>query len=185
MIVSNRDAFFMKTGQSKIDSMDYSTSMISIMAGGQVDAPNLGIINQDGDSYFENFFAIKPYSGSYNPVSSMKFSLEHQNPLVCGKILPGVKKYGNTGSLITTSDPNVLVWVVKPAEEGIDKGLIVRLWNLSNKDSECTIFSEKQIVGCTQTTHIEKDLEPIKTVNGKISIVIGHNRIQTYRIFLK
>lgn len=185
MMLSNRDAFFMKTGKSKIDSMDYTTPQINVMAGGQVDAPNLGIINQDGDSYFENHFALKPYSGNYNPTLSMKFSLEHQNPLTAGRINAKKKDYGSQFSLFQISDPNVLVWAVKPAEEGIGKGIILRVWNMSDQDSDCTIASEKEIIGCKQTTHIEKDSQSIIPENGKIKVTIGHNRIQTYRVFLR
>ncbi len=66
MILSNRDAIFMKTGNSTIKKLDPKTSLIRVLAGGQIDAPGLGIINQDGDSYFENFFALKPDKNGFD-----------------------------------------------------------------------------------------------------------------------
>ena len=85
MIISNRDAIFMKTGNSTIRKLDAKTPQIKVLAGGQIDAPGLGIINQDGDSYFENFFALRSDRNGFNAATAMKFSLEHQNPLVAGK----------------------------------------------------------------------------------------------------
>lgn len=66
----------------------------------------------------------------------MKFALEHQNPSVAGPVISkkagGV--YPETGySLLTVKDPNVLLWALKAHDDGIiDKGMVVRLWNVSN-----------------------------------------------------
>ena len=66
MIISNRDAIFMKTGNSTIKWLDPKTPQIRVLAGAQIDAPGLGIVNQDGDSYFENFFALRPDKNGFN-----------------------------------------------------------------------------------------------------------------------
>jgi alpha-mannosidase len=186
MILSNRDAYFMKPGNSTVEKIDFTTPQINILAGGQIDKDTgLGIENQDGDSYFENFFALKPYNKDYDPASSMKFALEHQNPLVAGKVNGLTGTYGNQFSLFSISDPNVLLWSVKPAEEGIENGIILRVWNLKNNDVDCTISSEQKIENAKQTTHIETDIEVIMTNLGSLNTNIGHNRIETFRLFLK
>jgi alpha-mannosidase len=187
MILSNRDAYFMKPGNSNVENLDYSTPQINILAGGQIDKDaGLGIENQDGDSYFEDFFALKPYSDGYNSTASMKFAMEHQNPLIAGKITGKSKNfYGLEYSLFTISDPNVLVWSAKPAEEGIDKGVILRVWNMNDKDADCEISSAGKIENAKQTTHIETDIEPITTASGLLKTNIGHNRIETFRVFFK
>jgi len=186
MILSNRDAYFMKTGKSKTDSLDYTTPLIDILAAGRIDADiNLGIPNQDGDSYFENFFAIKPYNGSFDATSSMKFSLEHQNPLIAAKITGTSSLYPGTNfSLFTISDPDILTWALKPSEEGIENGIVLRVWNTSREDRNCTISSSGKIESCNNITHIETDISGIKPEAGKITARIGHNRMQSFRIFL-
>ena len=184
MTLSNRDAYFMKPGNSTIEKLDYTTSQINVLAAGQVDKW-LGIENQDGDSYFENYFALLPHSGTFDASASMKFALEHQNPLVAGQISGAPGNYGILQSMFTVSNPNVFIWAVKPAEEGIDKGIILRVWNMDNKDADCIISSQKEIKSCKQTTHIERDLADIVPVNGKLQARIGHNKIQTFRVFLK
>jgi alpha-mannosidase len=185
MILSNRDAYFMKPGNSNIRFLDYITPQINILAGGQIDKDNnLGIENQDGDSYFEHFFALKPYFTEYNATESMKFALEHQNPLVSGKISGQTDEYNSDFSLFTISDPDVLVWSMKPAEEGIKNGIILRLWNLNNYDSNTIISSAFPIDKCVEVTHIEKDVIPLIPESETIIAKIGHNRMQSFRVFV-
>ena len=162
MIISNRDAIFMKTGNSTIKWLDPGTPQIKVLAGGQIDAPGLGIINQDGDSYFENFFALRPDKNGFDAASSMKFSMEHQNPLVAGRI-SGKSGYNDQSfSLFDISNPDILVWSLKPAEEGIDNGIIMRVWNMSNSDEEFEVSSSSLINSCKLTSHIETDISEIK-----------------------
>jgi alpha-mannosidase len=184
MIISNRDAYFMKTGNSTIKKLDITTPRISILAGGQIDAPGLGIVDQDGDSYFENFFALKPDRNGFNATASMKFSLEHQNPLVAGTITGKNGTYGSQFSLFTTPDPDLIIWSLKPSEEGIDNGIILRVWNMNNLDVNCVISSVFPIRRCYYTSHIETDQSEIVPINGQMKLKIGHNRLQTFRIFL-
>ncbi len=186
MILSNRDAYFMKPGASSIEKLDFTMPQINVLAAGQIDKDKgLGIENQDGDSYFESFFALKPYSDKYDAASSMRFALEHQNALVSGKVSGQNASYGIKYSMFQVSDSNVLVWAVKPAEEGIEKGIILRVWNQDDKDSECTISAESPIMKAIKTTHVEVDGVSIVPVSGTLKATIGHNRIETFRVFLK
>jgi alpha-mannosidase len=175
----------MKPGNSTVNKLDYTSSRISVLAAGQIDAPGLGIANQDGDSYFENFFALKPNRNGHDPSTAMKFSLEHQNPLVAGKISGRSASYGSHFSLLTISDPDVLVWSVKPSEEGIGAGVILRIWNMSNKESNCTISFVNKIIKCYETSHIETNISEMAHGSEKLNLELGHNRIHTFRISLK
>lgn len=184
MIISNRDAYFMKTGNSTNRLLDDSTPQIKVLATAQVDNA-LGLINQDGDSYFEHFLALKPHTTGFNSTEAMRFSLQHQNPLVSGKIKGGKAYNANTFSMFTISDSNIVVWALKPAEEGIEKGIIMRLWNLADKDKPLTISSKLPITKGYSTTHIETDDHAMPVEKGTLNTRIGHNRIQTFRLFLK
>jgi alpha-mannosidase len=185
MIISNRDAFLMKTGNSSVRKLDPVTSQIKVLAAGQIDASGLGIVNQDGDSYFENFFALKADNNGFDAATTMKFAMEHQNPLVAGRISGKSGSYGQIMSLFRISNPDVLVWSLKPAEEGIDNGIIMRVWNMSNNDEDFIISASSAINKCKITSHIETDISEIKPEAGVLQLKIGHNRLQTYRIFLK
>lgn len=183
--ISNRDAFLMKTGNSTIKRLDPKTSQIKVMAGGQIDAPGLGIINQDGDSYFENFFALRSHKNSFDAVSAMRFSMEHQNPLVAGRIKGKSGFYDRSYSLFEVSNPHILVWALKPAEEGIENGIILRIWNMSDRDEQVVISSPDGIRKSSLTSHIETDISEIEPDANGLTLKIGHNRLETYRVFLK
>ncbi len=185
IILSNRDACFMKTGNSRVDSLDGSSPRISILAGGQIDADiNLGIPAQDGDAYFENFFALRSFQGKPDAAQSMRFSLEHQNPPVAGKVSGGSGYPAKTFSLVQISDPALVLWALKPAEEGIVEGIIARVWNLEDENRTCELSFPWPVLSAKTVTHIEKDTGPLYSEGGKIITDIGHNQIRSYRIFL-
>jgi len=61
----------------------------------------------------------------------------------------------------------------------------MRVWNMSNSDEEFVVSSSSLINSCKLTSHIETDISEIKPDSGVLNLKAGHNRIQTYRIFLK
>ena len=185
IIISNRDAIFMKTGNSTVNKLDPKTSCVKVLAAGQIDGPGLGFIDQDGDSCFEDFFALRTHKNAFSVVNAMKFSMEHQDPLLAGKIIGRSEDYEQKFSLFKVSNPNILVWALKPAEEGIEKGIILRVWNMGNNEEEVVISSPAGIKRCIRTSHIETDISEVIPEREGLKLKIGHNRLQTFRIFLK
>jgi alpha-mannosidase len=183
VVISNRDAYFMKIGNSTNTKLDDSSANLKVLAAGQIDAW-LGMVNQDGDSYFEHFLALKPHVGAVNKTDAIRFSLQHQNPLIASKVMGGSKYDSKRYSAFSVTDPNVLVWALKPAEEGIDKGVIMRMWNFADKDIPVSILSGLPISKGYLTTHIETDDQVIPVGKTKVETVMGHNRMQTYRLIL-
>ncbi len=183
MVLSNRDAYFLKVGNSDIETLDFSTPQLHVLAAGQVDADlNLGFENQDGDSSFVHAFALGSLAGNFDAATAMKFTMEHQNPLVSGDITGKTPCYGTQESLLTISDPRVLAWAVKPAEEGIGRGVILRLWNMGDQESNCTLSFNSPLSGCIKTTHVERDESHIAVNGSQVSLQVLHNGLQTYRI---
>ncbi len=184
LTLSNADCSFMKLGNSTITNLDNNTSQLSILAGGQVDGQGLGIQQQGGDSFFTQRFSIGTHR-KFDAVSSMRFSLEHQNPLVGGIVTGTESVYPeNTFSFLTLNNPDVLVWSLKPAEDGNEKGHIVRLWNMANNNTDVTVSFNQQIGAAYQTTHVETDLRNANVVNGDLKEEVGHHQLMTYRILL-
>ena len=64
---------------------------------------------------------------------------------------------GSSYSYLTVSDPNVLLWSLKPAEEGIGEGVIARLWNLTASPKSFSISLNEPIARAKSVTHIETD----------------------------
>lgn len=181
--LSNADCSFLKVGNSALINLDTQTSQVSVLAGGQVDGDKLGILNQGGDSLFTQRFALGTHAG-YDGAAAMRFSLEHQNPLVAGMVRGRESIYPeNTYSFLTISDPNVLVWSLKPAEDGPAKGIVVRVWNVGIT-SRVKISFSLPIIRAYQTTHLETDLGNVSVVNGSLQAPIGHQQIKTFRAVL-
>ena len=184
LTISNRDAYFMKTGESTVRNLDDTSAYLKILATGRVD-PYLGMENQDGDSYFEDFLALKIHAGGLKPADAMRFAMEHQNPLIAANISGGKAYKDRQFSMFSISDSNVLAWALKPSEEGVANGIIMRMWNLSDADKQIQISAKAPLAKAFSTTHIETDDQPVPLGDGKLITIITHNRLQTFRVFLK
>lgn len=182
--LSNPDLAFGKLGRSTVTNLDTATPQLQMLAGGQIDGPSLGIPGQNGNRHFLQRFALRPHSG-YDQTAAMKFAMEHQNPLVTGSIISqgGGVYPGTNYSLLTVGNTNVLLWSLKVAEEGIDHGVIARLWNLSDKTARTEIVFSGGLANARRTTHIETDLEAVPlTGTGGLPATFARQQMQTYRL---
>ncbi len=185
--LSNWDCAFVRPGFSTPTALDTATAQLNVLAGGQVDGPELGIPAQNGAAHFLQRFALRAHRG-YNPVAAMRFSLEHQNPPVTGSVsgkspapLPA-----NSYSLLTVSDPGVLLWAVKLAEEGFKRGVIARLWNVSDAPAKAVLTLQMGLSSAQRTTHIETDLEPVPLDRtAALPVTFARQQLQTYRLLPK
>ena len=181
--LSNEDCYFMQTGNSTITNLDENTAKIKVLVGGRVDG--LGMDNQGNSSVFTQHYAINTYA-SYSAVNSMKSSLEHQNSFTTARVsnnsgfLPD-----NNYSFMNISDPNTLLWALKPAEDGMDvNGAIARVWNLGNNTSSLSMNFNDDIVLAKKITHIETDISDASFSNNVVNAIVNSNQISSYRIKL-
>nr|WP_269840404.1 glycosyl hydrolase-related protein [Paucibacter sp. M5-1]MCZ7883058.1 hypothetical protein [Paucibacter sp. M5-1] len=187
MTLSNADLAFAKLGRSTDAKLDSETPQINVLAGGQVDGPSLGIQDQNGASQFLQRFALRAHGG-YDSVAAMRFALEHQNPLQAGAVISDGQNLcpATSYSLLQASDPRVLLWALKPAEDGIDHGIVARLWNMSNGPATSQLRLAPAVAGAHRSTHIETDLEPVPlAADGSVPTRYAKQQLQTYRIQLK
>ena len=181
--MSNGDSPFFMAGNSTASTLDATTPLVSAVVGMQVDGPDLGIQNQGGDNLFLNRFALRTH-GAFDPAAAMRFSLEHQNPLVAapltgtsGTLPPG------SWSLLTLPSPDVLLWALKPAEEGIAAGVIARTWNLADAPRSFTLALPTQgIASAKKTTHLETDLEAVPVASGQLTQTLRRQQLATWRL---
>lgn len=182
--LSNWDCAFVRLGQSTPAALDTATAQLQVLAGGQVDGDKLGIRNQNGANHFLQRFALRPHRG-YDPVAAMRFALEHQNPPIAGAATgkPDAPLPAASYSLLTVGDPGVLLWAVKPAEEGIGQGIIARLWNVTDLPVQTTLSLARGLARAGRTTHVETDLEPIALAGtGALPLAFARQQLQTYRL---
>jgi alpha-mannosidase len=186
--ISNLDCSFFKLGKSSVYLLDENSSQLNALAGGRVDKKvedggYLGFPNQNGETSFSYHFALTSHQSGFDATSSMKFSLEHQNPLVTGEVLGDqTASKQNQFSLLSVSDTNVLLWSIKPSEEGMDNGLISRFWNIGSSKSNPEIKLSQNIGSAWQTTHIETNENQLKPMNGVLSVSFNPYQIKTFRL---
>jgi alpha-mannosidase len=180
--LSNADCAFMKFGRSSPRVFDTRTPQVSVLAGGQVDGPRLGIPAQGGDTFFTQRFALCG-TAHFEAAAAMRFALEHQNPLVTGLVGgEGGPLPEKSFSLVKISSADVLLWALKPAEEGIDQGIIARLWNFSSQPQRFSLSLATGISAAQETTHIETDLSPAPVTDGFLSASARPAQLLTFRL---
>ena len=181
--VSNADDYFMKIGTSSPTNLDTASAQINVLAGGQIDGSALGIQNQGGDDFFKQRFALQTHN-AFSQTAAMKFALEHQNPLTTG-LVDGFDAQNrpypaNNYSFATVSDPNVLLWTLKPAEDGISRGIVARVWNQSNAPTRYSLTLARAISAAEKTTHIETFIANANVSGGRLNADINQQQIQTH-----
>jgi alpha-mannosidase len=179
--LSSADCAFMKFGGSTPQKLDTSTPQLSVLAGGQVDGPKLGIPRQGGDSFFTQRFALRSH-GQFQAVQAMRFALEHQNPLVAGLVSGGGSFPEKSCSLLHVSNPAIILWALKGADAGITNGLVARVWNLSREPQHFSLALATGIVRGKQTTHIETDLGDAPVIDGAVPASAAPMQMLTFRL---
>ncbi len=189
--LSNLDCSFFKLGESSVDSLWENSTELHALAGGQVDKKRedkgmMGIFNQNGQTAFLYQFALSTHQSAFDPSQAMKFALAHQNPLVAAWV--DGEKTGSSAhnfSLLSVNDPNVLLWSVKPAEEGIQAGLITRFWNFNATAASPNLQLSKPIRQAWHTSHVETNEAALTPVKGVLKLDLTGQQLKTYRLMLK
>ncbi|GAB4451533.1 MAG: hypothetical protein OHK0041_14350 [Anaerolineales bacterium] len=180
--LSNADCYFMKVGDSTVERLDTSTPQISVLVGGN-DLNGGGVLgDQGGDERFLQRFALRPHGG-YDPAAAMKFALEHQNPLTAGRVEGGDEFPEKSYSLLALDNPSVLLWALKPADDGLEAGMIARLWNVSDGQGNFSLSFEGGIAEALSLTHIETPTGITTVQDGRLVDSINAQQIKTYAIF--
>jgi len=186
VILSNADCCFMKLGRSTPTQLDTDTPQIGVLAGGRVGGSrSSGIRRQGGSDRFLQRFALRTRQ-RYRASAAMRFAMEHQNPLVAGRVTHADRHYpAKSLSLVTVSHPDVLVWALKPTEEGITRGIILRAWNLADTPARVTFTVSGGVAKAYRTTHIETDTGPVDVRSGRLVDTLPARHMQTYRVLPK
>jgi alpha-mannosidase len=185
--LSNPDLAFARLGRSTITALDTATPQINVLGGGQVDGSALGIRGQNGARYFLQRFALRAHGG-YDQPAAMRMALEHQNPLIAGAIISKPEQADaaaypqSSFSLVGVDDPAVMLWALKPADDGIDKGVVARLWNLAGQPRQTAVHWTRGVAAAWRTSHVETDLEPAPVAGDAVMAGFRPQQLQTYRL---
>jgi hypothetical protein len=179
------DSPFFQAGNSTTTFLDRSTPAVRCVVG----MPGNGaqtITGQGGDRFFLDRFALRTH-GAYDPAAAMRFALEHQNPLVATRVTgdAAAPLPADDWSLVTIDSPDVLLWALKPAEEGTaEGGVIARVWNLAETPRTVALALPDYSLGSPRhVTHIETDLRAAALVVGALVDTLQRQQLHTYRLF--
>ncbi len=183
--LSNWDLAFMKLGDSQMLGtkafLDTRTPSLQILAGGQIDAPRAGVPKQGGDRHFLQRFALTAHD-KYSETESMRFSLEHQNPPITDWLRSGTTYPAVTDSLFRNDNPALLLWSLKVHEDGAAKGLTARFWNTTATPQAYRVNLTPGVTAAWQTTHTERDLQPLPVDPSGVAVKAAPHQVQTLRI---
>jgi alpha-mannosidase len=182
--VSNWDSPFFQAGNSTVSTLDTGTPAIRASVGMQVDGSAYGIPAQGGDSRFTHRFALRAH-GDYDGAAAMRFALEHQNPLVATRVTgaAGAPLPATGWSLVTLPSTDVMLWALKPAEDGPTSGVVARVWNLADASRAFTLaLPPTGIAAARRTTHIETDLGPAALAGGVVGETLARQQLATFRL---
>ncbi|MDX2115167.1 MAG: glycoside hydrolase [Planctomycetota bacterium] len=193
--LSNWDCMFLRRGNSGTISLDVSTPRLSVLAGGRVNGSAVGMVNQIGDSLFTQRFAARSHAAQ-DQAGAMRFALEHQNPLVTGLVTGSSPDLPATSfSLLTSSNPDVIVWALKPSDDGfaasdsLGGAVTLRAWNISNAPAQATFqIAPRGVASAAVASHIETldptlGPAPALTLSG-MTAAFGPQQMRTFRIRL-
>lgn len=185
--LSSWDSQFFRLGDSTIQRLDAGVPSVFAVVGMQSDGPGVSFPNQGGDAAFRNRYALRAH-GAYDSGDAMRFALEHQNPLVATAATGGADAPlpGDRFSLLVTGSPDVLVWALKPAEEGIEAGVIVRAWNVAEARRVGQLaFVDVEAQSASRTTHVETDIAPSRLDGGRLAYRLERQQLGTWRVELE
>ena len=184
--LSNADCYFMQLGNSTATNLDIATPKLKVLLGGRdLNANPDAITDQGGDGVFLRRFALRAHD-AYDQPAAMRFALEHQNPLITGQVTGSDAAYpADNFSLLNISNDNVVLWTLKPADDGIFAGVIARVWNLAATSSPYTLsLLNDTLLSAIQTTHIETPVANLPLANGALSDDLQPQQIKTYALTL-
>ncbi len=136
---------------------------------------------QEGEHMYR--FAIGTHQGTLVSGEATRFGWEHNTPLM---VLPGQSTSGDlpdSHSFLKVSAPNVMVSILKKAEDG--KGMILRCYETNGKDTDVSIKLFKPIKSAEHTNIIEQEGKKVELENGKLKFRIGHNAIETFKLMFE
>ena len=175
------DSPFFQAGNSTTTFLDASTPVVRCVVG----RPGDTMTGQGGDSFFLSRFALRAH-GAYDQAEAMRFALEHQDPPVATRVTGGAAAPlpADAWSLVAIDSPDVLLWALKPAEEGIAQGgVIARVWNLADSPRVMALALPPYAIGSPRhVTHVETDVRAATLAGGALVDTLRRQQLRTYRI---
>ena len=129
-------------------------------------------------------FALQTHRGSLVPHEAVRLGWAHNSPLLVRRGQTTTGDLPDQQSFLDVSAPNVVVTILKKAEDG--RGLVLRCYETDGLDTPVTIRFPKGLLSATSTDILEEDQEtiPVKA-GGSIDLQVGKYAIETVRLLYR
>ena len=74
----------------------------------------------------------------------------------------------------------MLLWALKPHDDGIEHGLVARVWNQASKPIPVQLTTPVPLKSAERLTHLETSIEPLPLRDGALEISLGAQRMETF-----
>jgi alpha-mannosidase len=131
-------------------------------------------------------FSITTHKGALVPHNAVRTGWEHNSPLIVIRGQSGRGSLTDHKSFLKVSQPNIIVSVLKQAEDG--NGVIVRCYETDGKNTAITINSPESIRNASRVSIIEEPLTNNSLLfekNKVKDVSIGKFAIETLRLTYK
>ena len=125
-----------------------------------------------------------PYRNRFNADGSLWLATYEQrkSPAEFARLIARIKD----GTISVPLNTVVSCYGGQPAEEGIDRGIIARLWNVSDTASTPALTFHPGLAAARRTTHIETDLDALPlAAGGEVRGALACQQIATFRLLPK
>lgn len=144
--------------------------------------------DQGGISNFVFRYSIEGHEGRFKGSEAVHFGWERNNDLLVKVLEPNQKGElpNRSHSFLSCNRENVVITALKVAEEGLEKGLVMRAWETDGKTTEAS-FNTSAIpaVSAMKTDLLERDQKILGISEGTVSTSVPARGITAVRLLMK
>ena len=76
----------------------------------------------------------------------------------------------------------MLLWAVKPHDDGIEHGMVARMWNQASEVARTHLTTAASLSSALRVSRIETPVEALAVANGVIETTIRPCRMEAYSL---
>ncbi|HWR15723.1 MAG TPA: glycosyl hydrolase-related protein [Terriglobales bacterium] len=165
VVISERESFFnyligMPGSKGATGAFMNEVRVAALRKQDQGDTKDLGMVNFETvepglDTPLKFSIALTSGEGPLDPVQAYRAGWEQSVPLLVSSPLPGTRPSEPVGSYISLDAPNVQVLAFKPSNDRDPNHFMLRLQEISGKESDVTVTSPLKPTVVEETTMTE------------------------------
>ncbi len=167
-------------GVSFLNDCKYGASVHDGMVGLSLLKSAIHPNPQADQEQHEFTISLLPHLGDWRTAGTVSSAYQLNNPLQAVVKPNDGGRLPSCYSMVSTDHDNVIVEVVKEAED--ENGMIIRLYECHNSRTQTTLTFERAVKQAWLCDLLEQPIKTVETAQNTLSITVKPYEIQTYRI---